>query len=139
MGKKLRAKVLAQQSFPAWKTASATEHEKIGYAKVGSSVLQSGPFNELTPTAQIVYVKLLAISHDDRGFSISYGNMEKNWKVSKSSFQRALKDLEEAGFIERQKIDHCDGELQYQTSVYCYVTKWKKRLTDDERKKFRGA
>lgn len=137
MGKKARAKVLNQQDFPAWKTASNTQHEKIGYAKIGSSVLQSGPFNELTPTAQIVYIKLLGISHDDAGFSISYGNMARNWKVSKSTFQRALHDLEDAGFIERVKPDG-DGEPQYQTQIYRYVTSWKQRLTDEERKKFRG-
>lgn len=139
MGKKRRAKVLAQQTFPAWKTASMTEHEKIGYAKVGSSLLQCTPYNELKPTTQNVYIKLLAISHDDKGFSISIGNMEKNWKVSKSSFRRALVELEAAGFIERQRPEHEDGELQYQTQIYEFSTKWKDRMSEVEKKKYRGA
>ena len=138
MGKRTGPKVLAQQEFPAWKTASNTTHEKIGYTKVGSSVLMSSPFNELTPTTQIVYIKLLGISHDNAGFSISYRNMTREWKVCKSSFQRALRELEKAEFIERVKPDG-DGEPQFQTKIYRYVNGWKKRLTEEERKKFRGA
>ncbi len=139
MSKKGRPKVLAQQDFPAWKTASSTQHEKIGYSKVGASLLQSGPFNDLSSSTQIVYVKLLAISHDDAGFSISYGNMKRHWKVPKSTFQRALKDLENAGFIERVEDELADGKPQYQTQIYRYSTEWKKRLTDEERRRFRGA
>ncbi len=133
MGRYGRAKPLSQINFPPWATASNTNTERIGYVKLGTSLLQNTPFKALGSSAQIVYVQLTAYAAGKQTFSLSSRWGAQLCGVSRPTYLKAIRKLISAGFLMEVETETLG---QYETREYCFCFTWKAKLTDEEKVRF---
>lgn len=133
MGRHGRAKPLSQINFPPWATASNTNTERIGYAKLGISLIQNAPFKALRSSTQILYVQLIGYAAGKPTFRLSSRRAEKLFGMTRPTYLNAIRQLIDEGFL-----IECDTDTlgQYETRQYRFCSEWKTKLTDEEKVRF---
>lgn len=133
MGRHGRAKPLSQINFPPWATASNTNTERIGYAKLGTSLLQNTPFKALRSSSQILYVQLVSYAAGKEKFHLSSRRAEKLFGMTRPTYLDAIRQLINEGFLTEM---YTDSLGQYETRQYRFCSEWKTKLTDEEKVRF---
>ena len=132
---KSRPKPLSQIDFQPWQTASRTNKERLGYAKIGNSLFRSSPYKSLKMSSRALYPQLIGIAGGKNKFILSNSRGAELCGMSESTFKRAMAELIEKGFLEKCP-DDCMA--QFETSKYVFSGKWKDSMTEEERKRFTG-
>ncbi len=102
-----------------WLSADQTGFEKNGYTQVGHSLLLSDSFKALSLTAKYLYIAMASEAGSSREFkfplskAIIYG-------FKKTAFQRAVKELQDHGFI-----TFSSGWNTRTPNEYTFSFKWK--------------
>jgi len=96
--------------------------EHHGYIQLGDSVLQSKAFQSLSASTRFVYLCLASAAKQKPTVQISHGNMKRFYGISGTTFDRAIAQLQEAGFV---KIVLDEDRSQYVTNTYRFVSDWK--------------
>lgn len=104
--------------FEKWETKSADGIEKR-YFRMGATLMASEPLRTLSPSAFKVLCFMKIESAGKRSFT--YSNVKYRSFMSKPTFFKAIKELEEHGFID--VIQH-NRNLR-KANVYAFSERWK--------------
>lgn len=102
-----------------WQSATQTGKEKH-FSQVGSSLLTSKPFVNLSTGARLMYFYCLDRTSTSNYFTMPQAAMIK-YGVDKKMGPKYLNELIEAGFI--KKIS--SGKSIRQPNEYCFTFEWK--------------
>lgn len=107
--------------IPAWLTARA-DGGREPFMMVSGSFFTSEQFAALPLSAQRTYLCMAAHASGKREFEFAQSLAEKVYHIPRNSLRAAVKQLTEAGFIERVE----DGSYsQYATARYRFIYAWK--------------
>ena len=104
--------------FEKWETKSADGIEKR-YFRMGATLMASEPLRTLSPSAFKVLCFMKIESAGKRSFT--YSNVKYRSFMSKPTFFKAIKELEEHGFID--VIQH-NRNLR-RANIYAFSERWK--------------
>ena len=104
--------------FEPWETKHADGVEKR-YFRLGASILASEPMRDLSASAFRIYCYMRIESAGKRSFKFPYTKYKSF--MSRPTFFKALKELEEHGFIE--VVQH-NRNLR-KSNIYMFSDKWK--------------
>lgn len=104
--------------FEPWETKHADGFEKR-YFRLGASIMASKPMKDLSASAFRTYCYMRIESAGKRSFE--FPNHKYISFMSRPTFFKALKELEQHGFIE--VLQH-NGNLR-KSNVYMFSDKWK--------------
>lgn len=91
------------------------------FVQLGNSLLLSKSFQKLTAGAQILYICLTMEAAGKPAVKFSHGAAKK-YGIAPTTFDRAIKQLCEAGFVEFVEDDNL---YQFATNVYRFSNAWK--------------
>ncbi len=100
------------------------------FIQVGNSLLLSKTFQALNGTAQNLYFCMCMESGGKRDVKFTHSQAKK-YGISSTSFERAVKELQEKHFIELVR-DGSGYRPQYAPNVYRFVFEWKKNGKSDK-------
>lgn len=104
---------------------SAREDCREGrFIQVGDTLLVSKRFQALKPNSKMLYFALAMDSGGKAKVKLSHGAAERKYGISSTTYDRAIKDLIDGGFI-RQELD--EYRSQFRTNEFTFVNDWKKR------------
>ena len=107
--------------IPAWLTARA-DGRREPFMMVSCGFFTSERFAALPLSAQRTYLCMAAHASGKREFEFAQGLAEKVYHIPRNSLRAAVKQLTDAGFIERVE----DGSYsQYATARYRFIYAWK--------------
>lgn len=114
----------AAKHYPLMPWESANLDCKEGrYIRVGNSLLLSKAFQALAPSAQILYLALAMEGGGKPSVKLSH-SAAKKYGVPPTTFDRSIKALREAGFIE---LVEDENHAQFAANVYRFSYSWKSR------------
>lgn len=91
------------------------------FIQVGNSLLLSRDFQKLTSGARVMYLALCMESGGGRETTFTHGDGKK-YGIKKTSFDRHIKELCDAGFIERVEDENL---MQYTPSAFRFSLAWR--------------
>lgn len=106
----------------AWETAQLEKGPEKGYIRLSQSLLQHPAFKALTQGERMVYITMVAACAGRNQFSIPRASYEEKFGIPHNNFWRAVKKLEQAGFIQVKQ----SGKNTRTPNVYQFVDTWKK-------------
>ena len=102
---------------------SAREDCREGrFIQVGNSLLLSKRFQALKANSRLLYIALAMESGGQPQVTLSHGGAERKYGISRSTYDRAVKELIEAGFI-KQELD--EFRSQFRTNEFSFINTWK--------------
>lgn len=104
--------------FQSWETKSDNGEEKR-YFRLGATIMASEPMRSLSPSAFKIYCFMRIESGGKRSFTFPHAKYQAY--MSKPTFFKALKELEEHGFVD--VIKH-NGNLR-KANIYAFSERWK--------------
>ena len=93
------------------------------FLQVGNSLLLSEEYHRLTANAQILYLCMTMEAGGKPTVKFSH-SAAKKYGISSTTFDRAIKQLREAGFLE---LVEDDNMYQFAANVYRFSTRWKSK------------
>ncbi len=115
-----RIRAAKNRALRPW--ASANLDCKDGrFIQVGNSLLLSKTFQSLKPTARNLYFTMMMESAGKPSFKYSHGTAKK-YGFPPTSFDRAIKELKERGFVE---LIQDDEHAQFKANEYKFISNWK--------------
>lgn len=97
------------------------DHKEGRYIQVGNSLMLSKRFQVLKPNTRFLYLCMALESGGKPNVQFSHGAAQK-YGIPSTSFERAAKELQEAGFISLE-ID--EERSQFKTNIYRFINDWK--------------
>lgn len=103
-----------------WQTATKGDEKEKQYIRLGNTLLKHPKYCNLTCQARAVYTHMMQAAGANQEFTFPHSFYTK-LGLSKATVQRAVKELEEAGFIRVKE----NGKLTRTPNVYQFVWDWK--------------
>lgn len=113
----------------AWTTPQTDARKVMSWTAIDSELLSHPAVVALERTAFLVYIMLILEAHGKREFSCPYATADK-CGIGASSYDSALKELQEAGFI---KV--ASGAATRQANAITFLNDWKSRNPPRKRRK----
>ena len=111
------------KSVPIRPYLSANKDCREGrFIQVGNSLLLSKKFQALKGKAQILYFALAMEAGGQLVVKLSHGAAGRKYGIAPTTYDRAIKELIAAGFIE-QIID--DDRAQFKSNEFRFLLTWK--------------
>lgn len=118
------------KSVPIRPYLSANKDCREGrFIQVGNSLLLSKKFQALKGKAQILYFALAMEAGGQLVVKLSHGGAERKYGIAPTTYDRSVKELIAAGFLE-QVLD--DDQSQFATNVFRFSTSWKEASRNRE-------
>ena len=132
------------QQLPFWLTGKGYKYSAnklmAPWVRLDQSLMQDETFRSLSAQTQLTYLCLCleAGKHNDR-FNFSNVAAEK-YHISYTTYRRALKELEDGGFLERSRpkrggYDQGSKLEKYLPTEFTLIPKWKDEAQGTEDKK----
>lgn len=121
MSKRARA---ARREVKPYLSASFDGLEPKHYISVGHTLLTSPHFKALNQTARLVYLYLADWAAGRNTVEISHRVMEQQYGIARASFDKAVCELREAGFLKERSAEAIE---QYAAAEYAFSYDWKTR------------
>lgn len=109
-----------QPILKPWLSGKLDNRDKR-FIQVGASLLQSTAFKSLNYASRILYLCLANDAGKENSVEFSH-SAAKRYGFPPSTFDRSIKELIAAGFIERVEDE---DRSQYKTSRFRFTYKWK--------------
>ena len=93
------------------------------FLQVGNSLLLSEEYHRLTANAQVLYLCMAMEAAGKPAVKFSH-SAAKKYGMAGTTFDRAVKQLREAGFIDLVQDDNL---YQFATNEYRFSTRWKSK------------
>lgn len=105
-----------------WQTATKGDEKEKQYIRFGNTLLDHPQFCQLSIQGKAVYIYMVRAAGVNQEFTFPY-SFYKNRGLSKTTVQKAIKELEKAGFIRVKE----NGKLTRTPNVYQFTWDWKNR------------
>ena len=115
-----RKKTAKNVPLSPWLSAH-TDCREGRFIQVGNSLLLADAFHNLNSGARFLYLCLAMEAGGKPGVKFSRSTAKK-YGIPTTTFERAIKQLRDAGFIELQEDENM---FQYAANVYRFSSRWK--------------
>lgn len=116
-----RRKSAQSVEIKPWLSANANNREGR-FIQVGNSLLlDKEHFQQLSSNARLLYLYMSMESGGKREFRFTY-SAAKKYGLASTTFERAKKELQDAGYIERV---YDEDYSQFKAAVYRFSLEWK--------------
>lgn len=106
----------------SWETAQVERGPEKGYARMSPTLLTHPAFTALPLGVRMVYINMMGVCKGNNQFWFPRAIYEGKFEIQHSTFCRAVKKLEQAGFIQVKQ----SGKNTRTPNVYQFVDTWKK-------------